>query len=150
MIEEFKDELGDLKKLEPLREQENNKIKNETKGKLNMLDDEINDILEKLDVNLTTLKLRCIFCEKPYEFKKERELRLSAKEKIIEIKRLKEEVENNEDELSDYSLDNETEVSKLLTDLVYAKIGTLHNITVLESKLIKLEISPERIDKIKN
>ena len=35
-----------------------------------MLDDEINDILEKLDVNLTTLELRCIFCEKPYDFKK--------------------------------------------------------------------------------
>ena len=48
-----------------------------------MLDDEINDILEKLDVNLTTLKLRCIFCGKPYDFKKERELRLSAKEKKL-------------------------------------------------------------------
>ena len=50
------------KKLEPLRKQEKNKIKNETKRKLNMLDDEINDMLEKLDGNLTTLKLRCIFC----------------------------------------------------------------------------------------
>ena len=48
-----------------------------------MLDDEINDILEKLDVNLTTLKLRCIFCGKPYDFKRERELRLSAKEKYV-------------------------------------------------------------------
>ena len=55
-----------------------------------MLDDEINDILEKLDVNLTTLELRCIFCEKPYDFKKERELRLSAKEKINKIEGLKE------------------------------------------------------------
>ena len=60
MIEEFKDEIRDLeklfneiKKLEPLREQANNEIKdeikNETKRKLNMLDDEINNILEKLD-----------------------------------------------------------------------------------------------------
>ena len=41
-----------------------------------MLDDEINYILEKLDVNVTTLKLRFIYCGKPYDFKKERELRL--------------------------------------------------------------------------
>ena len=45
-----------------MREQEINEIKNKTKRKLNMLDDEINDILEKLDENLTTLELRCIFC----------------------------------------------------------------------------------------
>ena len=57
-----------------MREQEINEIKNETKRKLNMLDDEINDILEKLDENLMTLKLRCIFCGKPYDFKKGREL----------------------------------------------------------------------------
>ena len=30
------------------------------------------------------------------------------------------------------------------------KIHALHNIVVLESKSIKLEISPERIDRIKN
>ena len=54
-----------------MREQEINEIKNETKGKLNILDNEINDILEKLDVNLTTLKLRCIFLGKPYNLKKE-------------------------------------------------------------------------------
>ena len=50
-----------------------------------MLDDKIKDILQKLDVNLTTLELRRIFCEKPHE----RELRLSAKERINEKKRLK-------------------------------------------------------------
>ena len=49
--------------------------------KLNILDDEMSDILEKLDVNLTTLELRCRFCEKSYNFEEERELRLSAKEK---------------------------------------------------------------------
>ena len=128
-----------------MREQEKNEIKNDTKRKLNIADDEINDILEKLDVNLTTLELRCIFCEKPHDFEKERELRLSAKEKINKIEGLKE-----EDELLDHLLDGETKVSKLLTDLEYEKIETLHNITVLESKLIKLEISPERIDRIKN
>ena len=37
-----------------------------------------------------------------------------------------------------------------MTDLEYEKVETLHNIMVLESKLIKVEISPERIDRIKN
>ena len=86
-----------------------------------MLDYEINDILEKLDENLTTLKLKCIFCGKPCDFKKERELRLSAKEKINKIEGLKKEVENNEDELLDYLLDGESKVSKLLTNLEYKK-----------------------------
>ena len=121
-----------------MREQEINEMKNETKRKLNMLDDKINNILEKLDVNLTTLKLTCIFCGKPYDFKKQRELRLSAKEKINKIEGLKEKVE-----LLDYLLNDATKVSRLLTDLEYEKIETLHNITVLESKLEKLEISLE-------
>ena len=43
-------------------------------------------MLEKLDVGLTTLELRRRFCEKSYDFEKERELRLSAKERINEIK----------------------------------------------------------------
>ena len=50
-----------------------------------MLDDEISNILEKLDVHLTTLELRCKLCQKPHDFVKERKLRLSAKEKINEI-----------------------------------------------------------------
>ena len=52
MIEEFKDKLKDLKNIlnkikEPvlIREKETNEIKNETKRKLNMLDDEISDIV---------------------------------------------------------------------------------------------------------
>ena len=53
-----------------MREKEKNEIKNETKGKLNMLDDEINDILENLDENSTTLELRCIFCENRMILKK--------------------------------------------------------------------------------
>ena len=96
-----------------MREQEINELKNETKRKLNMLDDETNDILEKLDANLTTLELRCIFCEKPHDFEKERELRLSAKEKINEIKRLKEEAENNKDKLLDYLLDGENKLNRI-------------------------------------
>ena len=70
------------KKLNLLREQEINEIKNETNRKLNMSDDEINDILEKWDVDLRTLRLKCKFFEKPYEYtsiEKERELRILAK-----------------------------------------------------------------------
>ena len=83
MIKKFRKELKSLKtilngteKLEFSRILEINEIKNETKRKINILDDEISNILEKLHVNLTTLKLRCKFCKKPYDFKKERELRL--------------------------------------------------------------------------
>ena len=87
IIEEFQDELRDLKnisneiktrtfertwnkwnekwKTNKTKKQKNKKTKkNQGKTKLNMLDDKINDILEKLDVNLTTLDLRCLFCKK--------------------------------------------------------------------------------------
>ena len=49
-----------------------------------MLHEEINDILEKLDVDLTTLITKCKFFEKPYEYdsiEKERELRILAKKR---------------------------------------------------------------------
>ena len=71
---------------------------------------------------------------------------LSAKGKINKIERLKEEVRNNEDKV----LDGETKISKLITDLKYEKNDALHNIVVLESKLAKLDISLERIDRIKS
>ena len=92
MIEEFKDERQGFKNI--LNEIKETKIKihgikNETKRKLNVLNDEISNILEKLDVNITTLELRCRFCEKPHDFEKERELRLSAKERINKMKTLK-------------------------------------------------------------
>ena len=71
MIEEFKDELKSLKnilngtkKLELLREPEINEIKDETKRKLNMLDDEINNILENLYAYLTTLITNMNFLKK--------------------------------------------------------------------------------------
>ena len=63
---------------------------------------------------------------------------------------MKEEVENNEDELLHHLLNGEIRVSKLLNDLRYEKHDALYNIIVLQSKLIKLEISPEQIDRIKN
>ena len=91
IIEEFMDRikglkniLNKIKKLKLLREQELNKIKIETKRKLNMLDDEINIILGKLYVDLAILRLKCEFFEKPYEYnsiKKERKLRILAKKK---------------------------------------------------------------------
>ena len=123
--------MSKIKKLELLREQEMNEIKNETKRKLNMLDDEINHILEKLDVDLTTLILTSNFFEKLYEYdsiKKERKLRILTKEKVNKVERLKEEVKNDEDEL----LDGETKILKLLTDSKFEKIDTLHDIAVLE------------------
>ena len=137
--------MNERKKLE----QEINEIKNETKRKLNMLDDEINNILGKLYVDLAILRLKCEFFEKPYEYnsiKKERKLRILATKKNKWKERLKEEVKNNEHQ----SLDGQTKIFKLLTDLEYEKNDALHNIVVLESKLIKLEISPEQIDGIKN
>ena len=37
-----------------------------------MLDDEISEILEKLNVNVTTLKLRCRFSKKLHDFEKKK------------------------------------------------------------------------------
>ena len=66
-----------------------------------------------------------------------------SKKRINEIERLKEEVKSNEDKLFDGE-----KISKLLTDLKYEKHSSLNDIAVLESTLIKLEISPEWIDRI--
>ena len=119
MIEEFTDEiLNEIKRIESLREQELDGVK----GKLNMLDDEINDILEKLDVDLRTLELRCNFLEKRHDLEDKIELQLSAKNRINEIKRLKDETKNKKDELLDDLLDNENKFSKLLTDLEYERM----------------------------
>ena len=114
-------------------------MKNEIKRELNMLDYEISDVLEKLDVDLTTLRLRCKCFEnfkEPHDFErfeKESELRLSIKEIIDEIKRLKEKVKNNK--LLDDFLDDGNKISKLLTILKHEKHGILHDIVVLELKL---------------
>ena len=107
-------------------------------------------MLEKLDVDLTTLELRCRFCEKSYDFEKERVFRLSTKERINEIKRRKEKTENNKDKLLNHLLDSETKIFELLTDLEYERQEILNNIATLESKLIQLKLSPERIGWIKN
>ena len=143
-LKSFKNTLNEIQKLESLKEQEINEIKNDAKRKLNMLDDEKSNISENLDVDLTSLILRCKILK---NFERERELGLSAKEKINKIERLKEEVKNNEDK----SLDGEIRFIKLSTDLEYEKNDALlHNNVVLESKLTKLEISLELMDRIKN
>ena len=127
-----------------------NEIENETKRKLNVLDDEISNILEKLNEDLTTLELRCRFCEKSYDFEKEREFRLSTKERINERKRREEKTENSKDKLLNHLLDGETKIFELLTDLEYERQEILNNIATLESKLTELKMSPERIGRIKN
>ena len=99
-----------------------------------MLDDEIRNISENLDEDLTTLILRYEIFK---NFERESELGLLAKEKINKIGRLKEEVKNNEEKL----LDGETKISKFLTDLEYEKNDALDNIVVLKPKLTKLEVS---------
>ena len=143
-LKSFKNTLNEIQKLESLKEQEINEIKNDAKRKLNMLDDEKSNISENLDVDLTTLILRCKILK---IFERERELGLSAKKKINKIERLKEEVKNNEDK----SLDGEIRFIKLSTDLEYEKNDALlHNNVALESKLTKLEISLELMDRIKN
>ena len=45
--------------------------------------------------------------------------------------------------------DRETKISKLITDLEYEKHDKLHDIIVIESKPIKLEIPPAQVDKSK-
>ena len=62
-------------------------------------------------------------------------------------KRLRQEIEHKEDEL--LNDDSESKISKLLTNLKFEKHDALHDITVLQSKLIKLGITPIQIYEIK-
>ena len=119
----FKRHIKWDKKVELLTEQEINKIKNDTERKLNMLDDEIRNISENLDEDLTTWILRYEIFK---NFEWERELGLLTKEKINKIGRLKEEFKNNEEKL----LDSETKISKFLKWRIW-KNDALHNIVVL-------------------
>ena len=88
-----------------------------------MLDDEIRNISENLDEDLTTWILRYEIFK---NFEWERELGLLTKEKINKIGRLKEEFKNNEEKL----LDSETKISKFLKWRIW-KNDSLHNIVVL-------------------
>ena len=83
-----------------------------------MLDYKITDTLEELDVDLITLELWNFLkiSKKAYDFQEERKIRLSAKERINEVGRLKEEVKNKQD-------GNETKLSEIFTHLEYEKHG---------------------------
>ena len=96
MIEEFKDELRDLKnilnKIKKTRVTERTRItwnKRWNKKKIESAGWSSKLYLRKDRCKLNDLKLRFIFCGKPYDFQKERKLRLSAKEKINKIEILK-------------------------------------------------------------
>ena len=67
MLKSLKTILDEIRELKLSRILEINEIENEAKRKLNVLDDEISNILQKLDVNLTTLELRGRFCKKRYD-----------------------------------------------------------------------------------
>ena len=84
MIEEFKDEIKGLKNIlsEIKKTRIVKRIRNNWNKKKIMLDDEINSILEKLDVDLINLEPRCKFLEKPHDFEEEEiEIRISKKKK---------------------------------------------------------------------
>ena len=155
MIEEFKDEIKSVRNI--LNEIKKIRIIKRTRNKWNK-----NRIkharwwnkryFRKVKAKFNNFRTKRQSFGNTHDFEEERELRLPATTKKVknEIKRLRKEAENNKDELLDHSLDDENKFSKLLTDLEYEKHDALHNIVVLESKLIKLEISPERTDRIKN
>ena len=87
MIEEFKDEIKGLKNI--LSEIKKTRIVKRTRNNWIMLDDEINSILEKLDVDLINLEPRCKFLEKPHDFEEEIEIRISKKKKKKKKKKWK-------------------------------------------------------------
>ena len=129
-----------------LREQKINEIKKGTKIKLNLLNDEMNDILEDLEFELKHGTLKNRYFKKLNSHEDEIKWRLAGKEEINETERLKEEVINNKDTLS--SIDNE--ILKLLTVLKYEEEDILHDIMRSESELTRLGIPPIQIDNIKN
>ena len=141
-IKGFKNIMNETKKTRTIERTINKWIKKWNKKNVKY----VRYILEKSDADLTTLITICKFFEKPEDYgcaEKERELKNISKKRINEIERLKEEVKSNEDKLFDGE-----KISKLLTDLKYEKHSSLNDIAVLESKLTKLEISPEWIDRI--
>ena len=79
-------------------------------------------------------------------YEDEIELRIEAKVRIDETKKLKEEVKNNKDIL----LNSQTEIDKLLTDLKYEEKDIMNDIMTSKEKLRKLRISSSYITGIKN
>ena len=111
-----------------------------------MLNYDINDVLRDLEFDLKQGSPKNRFFKRQNSYEDEIILRLEAKEKITEIKRLKEEVMNNEDKL----LTAETNIFKLLTDLKHEEEHILYDIMTSELRLKKLGVSSIQINRIKN
>ena len=92
--------LNELKELKLHREQKINEIRKETKIKLNVLIDKINDVLKELEFKLEHGTLKNRYFKKLNSREDRIKLKLSWKGQINEIKRLKG-VENNENTLLD-------------------------------------------------
>ena len=136
MISQFKknkkNKLNEMEKIEIIREQQINEIKQNAKIKLNALNDEINNISEKLKFQLKHETLKNRFFKRVNTYEDEKVKNISKKE-INEIKKLKEEVENNENKL----LNAKTKTFKL-TDLKYDEEDKLHDIDIrIKSSKIK-------------
>ena len=136
MISQFKknkkNKLNEMEKIEIIREQQINEIKQNAKVKLNALNDEINNISEKLKFQLKHETLKNRFFKRVNTYEDEKVKNISKKE-INEIKKLKEEVENNENKL----LNAKTKTFKL-TDLKYDEEDKLHDIDIrIKSSKIK-------------
>ena len=136
MISQFKknkkNKLNEMEKIEIIREQQINEIKQNAKIKLNALNDEINNISENLKFQLKhgTLKSRFV---KRVNTQEDEKVKIISKKEINEIKKLKEEVENNENKL----LNAKTKTFKL-TDLKYDEEDKLHDIDIrIKSSKIK-------------
>ena len=125
-IKNYKNDLKQwkkLKELELLREKKN-KWNKKTKIKLNVLNNEIIDVLKKFEFELEKGTLENRYCKKLNSCKDTVKLRLSSKEEINEIKKLRKEIGNNEDKL----LNAETKIFELLTDSEYQKEVLLYDI----------------------
>ena len=136
MISQFKknkkNKLNEMEKIEIIREQQINEIKQNAKIKLNALNDEINNISENLKFQLKHETLKNRFFKRVNTYEDEKVKNISKKE-INEIKKLKEEVENNENKL----LNAKTKTFKL-TDLKYDEEDKLHDIDIrIKSSKIK-------------
>ena len=116
LIKEFKDDsailktiLNEMEKLEMIREKEINEIQNETKTKLNELNEEMYRILLNLEFDLCNEKLKRRFFNRPNNYEDEINeiiLRKAARNKIDETERSKEEVKNKEDKLLKHDVMN--------------------------------------------
>ena len=151
MIKKLKDELKNLKSI--LNEIEKLKITRqlameqayEISKELKELEIKIIDILEELDENLCSLRLRNrYFWKRPCIIEKENKFK-TKKKKIGKLDRLETELKEKEElKYIEHHKNDE-----LLSDLDYNKKDILHEILLKEIKLEKLGISEIAINAIK-